>query len=73
MWCVDRVQRIIMAMVMFITIGIFIKSLVIGAIFLGFVGLMLMVWGLFDFCPMTFILGKFLPQCKCKENSNEQD
>ncbi len=71
MWCVDRVQRIIMAFVMFISIGIFLKSVVAGTIFLGFVGLMILVWGLFDFCPMSFILGKFIPKCQCKENNNE--
>ena len=71
--CVARVQRIITAMVLFITILIFINNVVAGTIILGFIGFMMLIWGLFDFCPMTIMLSKFLPQCECKENSNEQN
>jgi len=71
--CVAKVHRIITAMVLFLTIGIFIHNIVAGTIVLGFIGFMMLIWGLFDFCPMITILNKFLPQCECKENNNEQN
>ena len=33
---------------------------------IGFMSFMLVVWGVFDFCPAVKILSKFMPRCSAK-------
>ncbi len=73
MICVERVQRILMALLIVASIG----GIHSGAFFFGatyillFIAIMLVVWAITDFCPSIWLLSKFLPRCKFGKK-NEQ-
>lgn len=66
--CVERVHRIMMALILILSGYLMSIFCVAGLILQGFVVVMLIIWALTDFCPAIKILSKFLPNCseKCK-------
>ena len=74
MFCVDRVQRVVTAVVLMLVLAVFGKGFyVVGLGMIGFISIMMLIWGLFDFCPMYFILSKFLPKCDCQDSEKEEN
>ena len=74
MFCVERVQRAMTAMVLIVVMGLLAKGFFVAAnIILGFVILMMTIWALFDFCPAVFILSKILPHCECPKDKKAKN
>jgi ABC-type bacteriocin/lantibiotic exporter with double-glycine peptidase domain len=73
-FCGERIQRFLMAFMMLIILGLLAKGMNLAAlILLAFVAIMLTIYGLFDFCPSTWMLNKIFGSCycECKEENNE--
>ena len=72
--CAERVTRF-MTVGMIFVIMFFIQqgSITIALALLGFMAVMMAIWGAFDFCPSIWMLKKFLPSCycKCEKEDNE--
>jgi len=72
MWCAERVQRLIMAIVLCLVLYLLTAGTptmgLLGIILGGLMAFMLVIWFLFDFCPMVSLLKKFLPSCCSKES-----
>ncbi len=67
MICVQRVQRLMMAFIILMSVGlIHMGYFYEGSGILAFVSAMIFVWAIFDFCPSIFLLKKILPDCKFK-------
>jgi len=62
-----------MAFMMLVILALLSKGLSIVALaLLAFVAIMLFIYGLFDFCPSTWILSKFFDSCYCEcKDENE--
>ena len=73
--CSERLQRFLMAFMMLIILALLAKGLSIIALsLLAFIAIMLFIYGLFDFCPSTWILNKFFDSCYCKcKDKNESN
>ena len=61
--CVQKVQRLIMSAVLALSFYFYSITSPLGPLLLGFVIVMIVVWGVTDFCPSIWILSKILPQC----------
>lgn len=67
--CVQRVQRVLMGIIIILSVGlIHMGYFYEGSGILSFVGFMMIVWGIFNFCPSMALLRKFLPECKFGDN-----
>jgi hypothetical protein len=65
MLCVERVQRLIMAIMLGIIMGLAASGWIAAAFILQlFMMIMLIIWALTNFCPSIFLLKKILPSCK---------
>jgi len=65
--CAERLQRFLMAFMMLVVLTLLAKGMsVIALALLSFVAIMLFIYGLFDFCPSTWILTKFFDSCYCE-------
>jgi len=65
--CAERMQRFLMAFMMLIILVLLAKGVTTVALaLLAFVAIMLVVYGLFDFCPSTFVLTKLFGSCYCE-------
>ena len=65
--CGERIQRFLMAFMMLIILALLSKGLMtIALVLLAFVAIMLVIYGLFDFCPSTWLLTKFFGSCYCE-------
>lgn len=63
--CVERVQRIMMAIMLGIILALFgLGYFKIAVILQTFMIAMLLVWAAANFCPSTWVLKKLLPPCK---------
>ena len=72
--CAERVTRF-MTVGMIFVIMFFIQqgSITIALALLGFMAVMMAIWGAFDFCPSIWMLKKFLPSCYCKCEKEENE
>ena len=74
--CAERVQRFLMAFFILVVMGLWAKGYsVAGLALLAFMAVMLVIYGLFDFCPSTYVLTKILGSCYCEcgeEGQSEQ-
>lgn len=61
--CAEKVQRVLMALV--VAIGTYFVTIqsIWGLVIIGFVVFMMLVWAFTDFCPSIAIFKKFLPSC----------
>ncbi len=65
MICVERIQRLMMAIFIIASIGVLHGyDFYIGTYMLLFMAVMLAVWAVTNFCPSIWMLSKFLPKCK---------
>lgn len=69
MICVERVHRIMMALMIVISIGLLhMGYFYISTYLLLFISIMILIWAITDFCPSIFVLRKFLPNCRFGAN-----
>ena len=67
--CVERIQRIMMAIMVGVVMFLFNSGLVMVAnIIGGFMILMMLVWAISDFCPSIWALGKMMKPCDFGKN-----
>jgi|GEM_PF-1320450 len=70
--CGERIQRFLMAFFILLVMALQGSGhFLIGLILLCFMAIMLVIYGLFDFCPSTYFLNKFLGSCYCQCNGSE--
>jgi hypothetical protein len=72
--CGERLQRFLIAFMMLVILGLLSKGYNLAAlILLAFVAIMFAIYGLFDFCPSTWVLNKIFGSCycECKDEDNE--
>jgi len=63
--CAQRIQRLLTAVVLSIVLLLFLNSYILyAAILQGFVIVMMLLWGLFNFCPALWFLKKIFPPCE---------
>lgn len=63
-FCAERIQRLLMAFVLTISLFLVTAGSVYGLFLLGFVIVMILVWGVTDFCPSIWLLRKLIGSCK---------
>ena len=70
--CAERIQRFMMAFMMLVILALLAKGVMVVALgLLAFVAIMLTIYGLFDFCPSTWMLTKLLGSCFCECKEEE--
>jgi len=64
--CGERLQRFLMAFMMIIILMLLANGVTtIALALLAFVAIMLFIYGVFDFCPTTWMLTKLFGSCYC--------
>lgn len=66
--CAEKLQRILMAMVLTVSLFLLINGSVIGIVLQIFVIVMILVWAFTDFCPSLWAFEKMFGTCEKKEN-----
>lgn len=66
--CAEKVQRLLMAAVVFVAFYLISVMSIFGWILGGFVLVMMVIWAFTDFCPSIAILRLFLPSCYEKKS-----
>jgi len=70
--CAERLQRFMMSFMMLLILVLLAKGLsTIGLALLAFVAIMLFIYGVFDFCPSTWMLTKIFGSCFCECKGEE--
>jgi len=65
--CAERMQRFLMAFMMLLILVLLAKGVTTVALaLLAFVAIMLVIYGMFDFCPSTWMLTKLFGSCYCE-------
>lgn len=65
--CGERLQRFLMAFMMLLIMVLLAKGAeVVALVLLAFVAIMLFIYGVFDFCPSTWLLTKLFGSCYCE-------
>lgn len=62
--CAERIQRLLMAAILFISMILITNMSIWGLILQGFVIFMLIIWAFTDFCPSIWFLRKITKPCK---------
>ena len=66
--CAEKLQRILMAIVLTVSLFLLINGSVIGILLQSFVIVMILIWALTDFCPSLWTFEKMFGACEKKEN-----
>jgi hypothetical protein len=70
--CGERLQRILMAVMMIVILAFLAKGMTLVAeALLAFVAIMLFIYAMFDFCPSTWMLTKVFGSCYCECKEEE--
>jgi len=70
--CAERMQRFLMAFMMLLILVLLSKGITTVALaLLAFVAIMLVIYGMFDFCPSTWMLTKLFGSCYCECKEEE--
>jgi hypothetical protein len=65
--CAEKIQRLLMAIVLTISMVLFIQGFTLyGMILQGFVILMILIWAFVDFCPSIWVFSKLFGKCPTK-------
>ena len=64
MACAEKLQRIMMAAVLFVAWILMSMGSIYGSLLMGFVIAMIVVWAITDFCPSIWLLSKVFGHCK---------
>jgi hypothetical protein len=71
--CGERLQRFLMAFMMIIILMLLANGVTtIALALLAFVAIMLFIYGVFDFCPSTWVLTKLFGSCYCECKEEEK-
>jgi len=72
--CAQRVQRVLMAIMLGIVMGLAGSGMLAAAFFLQlFIMIMLIIWAVTNFCPSIWMLEKILGKCDFEKSSDEQN
>jgi len=66
--CAEKLQRILMAIVLIVSLFLLINGSVFGIILQVFVISMVLIWAFTDFCPSLWAFEKMFGACEKKEN-----
>ncbi len=70
--CGERLQRFLMAFMMIVILMLLANgATTIALALLAFVAIMLFIYGVFDFCPSTWMLNKLFGSCYCECKEEE--
>ena len=70
--CGERLQRFLMAFMMIVILLLLANgATTIALALLAFVAIMLFIYGVFDFCPSTWMLNKLFGSCYCECKEEE--
>jgi len=70
--CAERMQRFLMAFMMMLILVLLSKgAMTVALALLAFVAIMLVIYGMFDFCPSTWVLTKLFGSCYCECKEGE--
>ena len=70
--CGERLQRFLMAFMMIVILMLLANgATTIALALLAFVAIMLFIYGIFDFCPSTWMLNKLFGSCYCECKEEE--
>lgn len=64
MLCAEKLQRLLMAMVLFAACCLMSMGSLYGTILLGSVIAMIVIWAITDFCPSIWLFSKVVGHCK---------
>lgn len=64
MICAEKLQRLLLAVVLGIAYGLMSMGSVYGSVLLGFVIAMIVLWAITDFCPSIWLFSKLFGHCK---------
>jgi len=64
MICAEKLQRLMLAVVLFIACCLMSAGSVYGTMLLGFVIAMIIIWAITDFCPSIWLFTKLVGHCK---------
>jgi hypothetical protein len=70
--CAERLQRVLMAIVLSIVLYLVsIHELTFAIILQSFVIIMVLIWAFTDFCPSIWIFGKIFGKCNKEKSCGE--
>jgi Na+-driven multidrug efflux pump len=66
MFCAQKIQRLMMAVMLVISYMLLMSPNLsgIGSILFGFIVIMIVIWGVTDFCPSIWFLQKTIGDCQ---------
>jgi hypothetical protein len=72
--CAERLQRFLMAFMMLLILVLLAKGVsTVALALLAFVSIMLFIYGVFDFCPSTWMLTKLFGSCYCECGEDDEN
>ncbi len=72
MLCAERVQRILMAIMLGLVLGLAGSGMMKAAFILQvFIMVMLLVWAFTNFCPSTWVLERLIGKCDFDKDGSE--
>jgi len=70
--CAERLQRFLVSFMMVLILVLLAKGATTIALgLLAFIAIMFFIYGMFDFCPSTWILTKLFGSCYCECKEEE--
>jgi hypothetical protein len=61
--CAERLQRIVMAIMILISMYLITIGSVVGVILQGFIVVMILIWAVTNFCPSVWMFEKIFGKC----------
>jgi hypothetical protein len=61
--CAERLQRIVMAVMILISMYLITIGSVVGVILQGFIVVMILIWAVTNFCPSVWMFEKIFGKC----------
>jgi hypothetical protein len=61
--CAERLQRIVMAIMILISMYLITIGSVIGIVLQGFIVVMILIWAITNFCPSVWMFEKIFGKC----------
>ncbi|WP_072679578.1 phosphoribosylaminoimidazole synthetase [Arcobacter sp. LA11] len=66
--CAEKLQRILMAIVLTVSLFLLLNGSIFGIVLQVFVISMVLIWAFTDFCPSLWAFKKMFGACEKKEN-----
>lgn len=69
--CAEQIQRFLMAGMIALATWLIHNGLASGLYLMGFIIIMIIIWGIFDFCPSIYFIQKIgVPPCRQKTDKD---